>query len=828
MRKLFSLFVALLAITNLHAYNFKSGDLFYTITSDSTVEVASPNNQNYLTISSLTIPDAVEHNGTLYYITRIGEAAFYNCTSLQSITIPENIASVGKNAFSWCTSLTHVVWNSVSCEDFIPKDNSGYSILPFPASIASQITSFILGEKVKNIPAYLCYKMKNITKLILPETLSYIGSYAFADCSNLYTINIPQSISYVGDNAFKGTYWYESIQPDGLVYINNILYTYKGEMPNNASIVIDEGTKSISPCAFLSCNSLENITIPNTVISIEHQAFENCSSLKSITIPNKLKRIEYRTFQGCYSLSEVVIPRSVTSIGWQAFGGCSSLISISIPDSVIEIEKFAFYECRRLPQIEIPNSVKTIGNCAFAWCEKLENVKLGNGLSTIENGTFEYCYQLKSIDLPINITSIGEAAFSKCTNLTSLSIPSDVTNIDNSAFRDCSSLVSIEIPNSVRTIGMYAFDGCKSLVSIFIPDGVSKIERNVFSNCESLSSISIPNGITEIGEEAFYRCKSLSEITIPSALETLGNKAFGYCSSLIFLTLPNTLTSIGVDCFKGCSALRKTNYVGELLGWTQIKFGNLYANPIYYSNKLYLNNRRISDLVITDEIEIVGDYVFNSDSAFSSITSLALTPPTLGYQVFASHLKNDGVVYILDESFEEYLFSDWKDSFKHIKPIAAQTVDTNKIIIEAGVNDVKITWPIDSMADKYTITINNNENIFCELNFNSEGVLLNVTYILARDGYSHSSKSATVTGGGFCFTITNLNEDTWYTYEISSKDLYDGILSSYEGEFSTHYDIPTLINNLTVSKDIQKSISNGQVVIDKDGKQYTIMGQEIK
>ena len=111
MRKpfLLSLLVALLTTLSTHAYDFKSGDLYYYITSDTTVEVTyqyeSWSESNYQGLTTATIPETVTNNGSTYSVTSIGRETFYNCSSLTSITIPNSVTSIGISAFSGCSSL---------------------------------------------------------------------------------------------------------------------------------------------------------------------------------------------------------------------------------------------------------------------------------------------------------------------------------------------------------------------------------------------------------------------------------------------------------------------------------------------------------------------------------------------------------------------------------------------------------------------------------------------------------------------------------------------------------------------------------------------------
>ena len=167
----------------------------------------------------------------------------------------------------------------------------------------------------------------SLTSITIPNSVTSIGDYAFCNCSGLTSITIPNSVTAIGWGAFYSTAWYNN-QPNGLVYAGKVAYKYKGTMPDNTAIVLEEGTTGIADIAFYNCSGLTSITIPNSVTSIGESAF-----------------------QGCYSLTTATIGNNMRSIGWGAFRYCSGLTSISIPNSVTTIDNYAFYGCSGLKEI---------------------------------------------------------------------------------------------------------------------------------------------------------------------------------------------------------------------------------------------------------------------------------------------------------------------------------------------------------------------------------------------------------------------------------------------------------------------------------------------
>ena len=419
----------------------------------------------------IIIPGEITYKDVAYSVTTINGSAFYYCSGLTSITIPDSVTTINGYAFLGCSGLT-----SITVPDSVT------SIGWFAFEGCSGLTSITIGGSV-----------------------SIIGDCAFRGCNGLTSIAIPDSVTSIGKDAFKGCSGLESIT----VEQGNTIYHSAG------NCIIETASKTL----ILGC---QNSIIPNdgSVTSIRGSAFYGCSGLTSITIPDSVTSIGAEAFYGCSGLTSITIPDGVTSIGSNAFYGCSGLTSIAIPDSVTSIGYYAFSGCSGLRSITISDSVTSIGESAFSYCGGLESITVeqGNpnyhsaGNCLIETASKTLTAGCKNSVIPDDgsVISIGDYAFSGCSGLRSITIPDSVTSIGYSAFEDCSGLTSITLPDSVTNIGDYAFQDCSGLTSITIPNRVTSIGYRAFDDCSGLTSITIPDSVTSIGGYAFVGCGVLT------------------------------------------------------------------------------------------------------------------------------------------------------------------------------------------------------------------------------------------------------------------------------------------------------------------------------
>jgi len=514
MKHLFSLSLLLLALllpATALAHDFEVDGIYYNINgSEATVTYKGSSYYEYSNeySGSVAIPATVTYNGTAYSVTKIGDEAFRECSSLTSIDIPNSVTSIGDFTFAYCSGL-------ISIE--IPKSVTTFDRIPFTGcssltriTVASGNTTYDSRDNcnaiIETASNTLFLGCKNT---VIPNSVTSIGNYAFSGCSGMTSIDIPNSVT------------------------------------------------SISDWAFASCSGLISIDIPNSVTSIGGCAFYGCSGMTSVTIPNSVTSIADWAFFYCSSLTSIDIPSSVTSIGVWTFAYCSGLTRVTIPNSVTSIADWAFRECSSLTSIDIPNSVTSIGEGVIYGCSDLTEIYCWALTPPTLGGSFSGCYGA-TLYVPYNALD----------NYKATDYWKDFANIDCITIEVDSKYYRVLDANKLSVIAsndeaiLYSGD-------VVIPDSVTYegytfavtgIENNAFDGCFELTSVVIPNSVETIGEQAFQGCTGLMSVTIGSGVTAIGSKAFNYCNALATVkcigTLPPVMAS--ADCFSTAAYNRAT------------------------------------------------------------------------------------------------------------------------------------------------------------------------------------------------------------------------------------------------------------------------------
>lgn len=377
---------------------------------------------------SVTIPDT--YNG--YPVKSIDFNAFYRCTELTEVVIPDSVQFVGIQAFYGCTSLQSVR----------------------------------LSQNLTRIYASAFLGCSALTQINLPDTLEEIDERAF-QWTALQTLRIPKNLKAIGPYAFAGIPIEEITVADGCLNYkaeDNILFSKDGTelvlYPITKAALeytVPAGVKKIGDSAFVANENLTKIVLPNGLEEIGDGAFNYCLALAEMDIPTGVTRIGSGAF-GYMPITHLTIPDSVIHMGDSVASYCDQLISVDLGSGLLYIADWSFYECSKLSQVNFSENshINILWDFVFQNCDTLESIAIPEGVTMIRNGCFNGCGALKQVTLPSTLERITYGAFFNC-GLENVTLPDGLLSINRLAFAGNTQLTEINIPESVTFIYRDAF-----------------------------------------------------------------------------------------------------------------------------------------------------------------------------------------------------------------------------------------------------------------------------------------------------------------------------------------------------------------------------------
>ena len=322
--------VLLSLCASVSAYDFTVDGLYYNIVSleDLTCEITYGDivDEYHGTYSGdIVIPETVTYNNKTLTVVKIGEYAFYYCSELSSVTIPNTVTYIDSNAFVECGAITSI-------------------------TIPSSVTS------IGRMAFYECKSLNNIVFEDGDKTLEWGYSY-YSNCAIFD--GCPIDSLYLGRN-LKRTDEYDTY---GLFEDSSV-----------KKLIVGNTVTEIEEYSFFRCSKLKEISLGNSITTIGQYAFADCDNLTEISLPNSVTTIGQFAFSNCDNLTEISLPNSVTTIGESAFYDCENLTKVSLGNSVTKIGDLAFKDCENLTEISLGKSVAEIGSGVLTGCSNLTTI----------------------------------------------------------------------------------------------------------------------------------------------------------------------------------------------------------------------------------------------------------------------------------------------------------------------------------------------------------------------------------------------------------------------------------------------------------------------
>ena len=583
-------------------------------------------------------------------VTKIEEGAFCN-TSIESITIPSTVESVGPDVFDDCEKLSIVniqdgteplkfasqfyqdyygpFHDSPLTDIYLGREinytnyyGSSYSPSSWDAGFfatkkAVDKVNVTISDNVQTISNYMFAKL-NLLSITIPASVTSIGLNAFIDCDKLDNIVFED-----GDTPLKVKYQYASSAYWGPFYDSPLTSITLGR---EIEYIKEDGTKytpgETNDGFFASEDSVEKL---------------------SVTFTDKVKSISEYMFAG-RPIQQLTIPASVTSIGNYAFFNCDALVSLNI--SFPSLAEGIFNDCDNLTSVTVSGNLDAINKNMFSGCPKMTTLNISGSVETIGDGAFDG-FNLTSLNISGHVGTIGANAFDDNDNMTSFTVTStgSVDTIGASAFEDCDAL-TLDIQGTVNKVGAYAFSDCDAITTLSIRANV--VEDYAYEDMDGLLSATL-YGAT-VGNGVFYDCNALQTVVIDGGVNSIGDKAFYNCgklSSVTFNESANKLTigyqpdsdDVGPFYQSPLATIRlyrelepSATYKEQLDNWDMGIFTNSHYNVSGLTTSVTLGSNvktiwpymfshvRIQQLTIPASVTTIGNNAFDECRNLSRVT----------------------------------------------------------------------------------------------------------------------------------------------------------------------------------------------------------------
>lgn len=501
--------------------------------SPSTFTIGDAAFKNDINLATVKLPD---------YTTTMGKECFMTCRNLINCNLPSQLTTIADSTFEGCSKL----WENLGCITFPAITSLGKRAFYDCSSIDAISLKNTRLETISSMAFYNCSKISGSP--YFNDELKTIEDNAFYNCSSLCSgtvdgksvvtnLKFPANLNTIGESAFEGCSGLGGIDW-GTAKITSIGKSAFKSCTNLDYFAVPKDITEIPESLCESCTKIGRLDIPVTATSIGKSAFSGCISLASISYYNESTADRDESGSN-FAASQMA------SIGTYAFYK-SGLTAFYMPAQVTVIDDYTFFGCTKLDKLQFNSQITTIGTSAFTGCTTLcnqDNSKLTipATVTRLGSGAFQNCSGLESVIVASSsLTELGSTVFSGCTALKSVELSASITSLGANAFQGDANLTTLTMPgfNSITVIGANCFNGCSTFAGF---------------NSATDGSISFPATLTTLGNYAFKDCIKIETVDLSAtAIQSIGASTFSG-TNLQIISMPTTLKTISDSAFEGCT-----------------------------------------------------------------------------------------------------------------------------------------------------------------------------------------------------------------------------------------------------------------------------------
>lgn len=572
---------------------------------------------------------------------------------------------------------------------------------------AGYITDIVVSEGITHLLEGTFNKLNKAVNLTLPSTIEEIYTTAGMPCLENIDFSNGKTLYYVPDSFCGKSVWYKNIPDGSLIYFGSLLFGFKGDIPENTSIEIADGTTVIREKAFYNKTNIVDVVFPYSLKYIGFGAFYNSgwynsqpdglvyagsmllsykgtmpSTEKVCSIKEGTKGIAAYAFNDNKVITEITIPSTVEEIGVQAFSQCLNLSKVTIEkESVLKkIHKSAFYGCFEVKDFQIPETVVEIGDEAFT-VTGLKYVYIPASVEKLD-GAF-------SLSSRVEFFEVSADNLNYCSDSDGVIFSKDKTILYNVPAKI--GKTEYVVPSGVRYIFDKAF-GYTNLEKIIFNDELQGTGEALFSYSRNLHCLDWGKGLKVICKNMFYNANKLKEIVIPRSIKRIeAGGLYSYAAEKIYILSEDVV-------FEGRSTTNSKTVIHCYTNSTAQKHAEEYGiSYVLFDDEHYTAK--------IDELIAKANGVFRPNYTDESLAELDAVLAKINLEA---------------EGLTQYQIDDWSEELENaINNLKVKTADFSEVdeaiktaeSIDRSLYTEESLANLDSAINAVDRTVNNNEAV---------------------------------------------------------------------------------------------------------------------